>query len=178
MNFYRNEKPGDGSSAIGGGGGGGGGGGWINWFNGDRPDESDWSGGTASLKEAPGWYYSRILRKNGPWLLLNEAELLSGTTPCKEVPLLVTIKGKDHAECLRLEVPGRALEVLSRDNENIYARFDFSTPGEIKVYAKWQAGHYDYEEIHSAEFKILGKSYGVKKIPLGKKMLVATVEVV
>ena len=79
---------------------------------------------------------------------------------------------------MRLEIPGRSLEVLRRDDEKIYARFDFSTPGEIKVYAKWQAGHHNYKEIHSAEFKILGKSYGIKKIPLGKKILVARVEIV
>ena len=109
---------------------------------------------------------------------MNGPELLSGTTPCKEVPLLVSIRGTNHADCLRLEVPGRSLEVIRRDDETIYARFDFTTPGTVEIYAKWQAGHHDYEEIHSAEFRILGKSYGVKKIPLGKKMLVAKVEIV
>ena len=172
MDYYRNEKPGDGSSGIGGGHSYFGGGAWK------KPGmtEPAWSG--SQQGKSPGWYYSRLLRKNGPWLLLDGPELLAGTTPCKEVPLLVTIQGKKHAECLRLEIPGRSLEVIRRDDETIYARFDFTTPGTVEVYAKWQAGHHDYEKIHSAEFRILGKSYGVKKIPLGKKMLVARVEVV
>ena len=167
MDYYKNEKPGDGSSGIGGG------------FVVDGPTWHQNSnngilwGGSPSQKKIPGWYYSRILRKNGPFLLLDGAELLAGTTPCKEVPLLVTIRGENHSDCLRLEIPGRSLAVLARDKEKIYARFDFSTPGTVEVFAKWQAGHHDYEKIHSAEFKILGKSYGVKKIPLGKKMLVA-----
>ena len=173
MNFYKNEKPWDGSSGIGGGGSSSSGGSWKNRGS----DAPEWNG---SQQETviPGWFYSRILRKNGPWLMLDGVELLSGTTPCKEVPLLVTIQGKKHAECLRLEIPGRSLQVLGRDEENIYARFDFSTPGTVEVYAKWQAGHHDYGKIHSAEFKILGKSYGVKKIPLGEKILVARVEIV
>ena len=173
MNYYKNEKPGDGSSGIGGFGGGGGGG---SWHEGAGPGYS-W-GGSPSQKEIPGWFYSRILRKNGPWLMLDGVELLSGTTPCKEVPLLVAIRGENHSDCLRLEIPGRSLAVLARDKENIYARFEFSTPGTVEVYAKWQAGHHDYEKIHSAEFRILGKSYGVKKIPLGEKILVARVEIV
>ena len=173
MDYYRNENPGDGSSGIGGGGSSSSGGSWKNRGS----DAPEWNG---SQQETviPGWFYSRILRKNGPWLMLDGAELLAGTTPCKEVPLLVTIRGENHSDCLRLEIPGRSLTVLARDKENIYARFDFSTPGTVEVYAKWQAGHHDYEKIHSAEFKILGKSYGVKKIPLGKKMLVARVEIV
>ena len=173
MDYYRNENPGDGSSGIGGGGSSSLGGSWKNRGS----DAPEWNG---SQQETviPGWYYSRILRKNGPWLMLDGAELLAGTTPCKEVPLLVTIRGENHSDCLRLEIPGRSLTVLARDKENIYARFDFSTPGTVEVYAKWQAGHYDHDRIHSAEFRILGKSYGVKKIPLGKKMLVARVEIV
>ena len=176
MDYYRNEKPGDGSSGIGGYGGGGGGSSWGG--SGGGGGGSSWGGSSQQETVIPGWFYSRILRKNGPWLLLDGPELLAGTTPCKEVPLLVTIRGANHAECLRLEVPGRSLEVIRRDDETIYARFDFTTPGTVEVYAKWQAGHHDYEKIHSAEFRILGKSYGVKKIPLGEKILVARVEIV
>ena len=172
MNYYKNEKPGDGSSGIGGGSSHFGGGAWKK----SGMTEPAWSGSPQG--QVPGWYYSTILRKNGPWLLSDGVNLLSGTTPCKEVSLLVTIHGENHSECLRLEIPGRSLEVLARDKENIYARFDFTTAGTVQIYAKWQAGHHDYEKIHSAEFKILGKSYGVKKIPLGKKILVAEVNIV
>ena len=107
MDYYRNENPGDGSSGIGGGGSSSSGGSWKNRGS----DAPEWNG---SQQETviPGWFYSRILRKNGPWLMLDGAELLAGTTPCKEVPLLVTIRGENHSDCLRLEIPGRSLTKL------------------------------------------------------------------
>ena len=50
-------------------------------------------------------------------------------------------------------------------------------PGTYRVYAKWQAGHYDYRKIKNVKFRIYGVSTGWRMLPLTHWLQIATVTV-
>lgn len=134
-----------GSGGSGGGGSGGGGGGS--------------GGGFAGITESNKWHlvlngdyvdYDTLLLTDGDaYLLRCEENLISGANGCVSIQIFCQIENDPdgvHVRCILLSsVLG---ELKSNNILNQFAH------GEMKLFARWQSGHYDINEHRMARFKI------------------------
>ena len=192
--YYRDERPeeekltggwiypGGGwwQGAWGHGGGGGGGGGGGAWGSGGPGGMFDPSSAPPALNLTTGGYL----------LADGDGRLLHCKQWCVVVPaLLAWLSGEgcdSHYRCVLCKTSDPLRPVVM---ENIAGVVDtakyplvsgywrLGAPGTYRVYAKWQAGHYDYRKIKNVKFQIYGVSTGWRTLPLTHWLQIATVTV-
>ena len=191
--YYKDERPeeekltggwiypagggGWGSSGGGSGGGGGGGGGWG----------EDGYDGLFDPSPAPP---ALNLTTSGYLLVDGDGRLLHCKQQCVVVPaLLAYLSGEgcdNHYRCVLCITSDPLRPVTMRNCPGVFVASELplimghwrlGAPGTYRVYAKWQAGHYDYRKIKHVKFQIYGVSTGWRTLPLTHWLQIATVTV-
>ena len=162
----------DGSGGGGGGGGSGGGIGGIAWGGGGGGSGGGSSGGPSTPNEWPepeepwytvsSWNHSQTeillngeghLQACGPWIL-------KGLKGCIELYVKAQIQGDSggsHVRCILLSfsMSGRS-GATSDPFEWLFGNVPVVN-GTMTLRAKWQAGHWPYDSIHTARFKLIAE---------------------
>ena len=185
--FYYDERPGGGSSGS--------------WEGEPQPDPGDWvppagsgsggswGGGRDPVKPVPG--LPRLNRTASGALLADaDGRILRCRQSCRAIPALLAFLNREdagHGRCILVSSsdPQRPVSVStwsgtagSGATVAAVASWPFGGPGSYRIRAKWQRGHYDYNEISRAKFIVYGVSTGWVRLPLsGGWTTIATVVV-
>lgn len=185
--FYYDERPGGGSSGS--------------WEGEPQPDPGDWvpptgsgsggswGGGRDPVKPVPG--LPRLNRTASGALLADaDGRILRCRQSCRAIPALLAFLNREdagHGRCILVSSsdPQRPVSVStwsgtadSGATVAAVASWPFGGPGSYQIRAKWQRGHYDYNEISRAKFIVYGVSTGWVRLPIsGGWTTIATVVV-
>ena len=161
----------DGSGGGGGGGGGSGGAiGGIAWGGGAGGGGGGSGGEPSTPNEWPEpeepWYLVSSWKHSQTEVLLNGEDfiqacgpwILKGDKGCMELVVKAQIQGDSggsHVRCILLSfsMSGRS-EIAGDPFEWLFGKIPVIN-GTMTLRAKWQAGHWPYDSIHTARFKLL-----------------------
>lgn len=148
-----------------------------------------WGGGGGGGENPPEWNDPETVSEpylrttaNG-CLLSSKNYLLHGTSRCPMLPILGQIdgeNGKNHCRCLLFRTTWNVRwgVLSSAGNWHFGGYFDWHFPQEMKIWIKWQTGHYDIAKISRIHLVIFGIDIGWVTLALGNDyMEAATVRI-